>query len=100
MLRVSAQFPAELAEELDEASRRLNCTRAELIRQAVEHYLDDLEDLRMGLERRQDPADPVLEWEEVRRGLLDQDEEERGQAAAVTQSQRADGAGGQDRPPA
>ena len=34
---------------------------------------DDLEDLHQGLERLQDPADALLDWEEVRRGLLDQD---------------------------
>ena len=33
----------------------------------------DLEDLRLGLERLQDPADSILDWEDVRRELLDQD---------------------------
>jgi len=43
---------------------------ASAIRKAIEWYLEDLEDLRLGLERLQDPADPVLEWEDVRRELL------------------------------
>ena len=41
-----------------------------LIRQAIEYYLEDLEDLRLALERLQDPADPLLDWEDVRRDLL------------------------------
>jgi RHH-type transcriptional regulator, rel operon repressor / antitoxin RelB len=73
MPQVSARLPEELVEEIDRAAGRLQRTRAELIRQAVEYYLDDVEDLHLGLERLQDPADPVLDWDEVKRGLLDQD---------------------------
>lgn len=72
-MQVSARFPEELVEEIDRAADRLQRTRAELIRQAVEYYLDDLEDLHLGLERLQDPSDPILDWDEVKRGLLDQD---------------------------
>lgn len=73
MPQVSARLPEELVEEIDRAAGRLQRTRAELIRQAVEYYLDDVEDLHLGLERLQDPSDPVLDWDEVKRGLLDQD---------------------------
>ncbi len=52
---------------------RLNHSRAQVVRQALEYYLADLEDLRLGLERLSDPADPILDWDEVRRELLDQD---------------------------
>jgi RHH-type rel operon transcriptional repressor/antitoxin RelB len=58
---------------MDQAAHRLHRTRAEIVRQAVEYYLNDLEDLHQGLERLQDPADALLDWEEVRRELLDQD---------------------------
>jgi transposase len=58
---------------VDVAARRLKRSRAEVIRQALEYYLEDQEDLTLGLERLQDPADPVLDWDEVRRGLLGQD---------------------------
>lgn len=73
MPQVSARLPYELIEEMDRTAQRLHRTRAELVRQAVEYYLNDLEDLHQGLERLQDPADPLLDWEEVRRELLDQD---------------------------
>jgi RHH-type transcriptional regulator, rel operon repressor / antitoxin RelB len=77
LVQITAKVPDQLVRELDEAARRLDRSRAELVRFAVEYYLDDLEDLRLGLERLQDPSDAVLEWEEVRRGLLDPDQGER-----------------------
>jgi len=40
---------------------------------ALEYYLEDLEGLRLSIERLRDPADPVLDWEDVRSELLDQD---------------------------
>ena len=67
-------MPDELVHEIDVAAKRLKRTRAELVRQAVGYFLDDLEDLTLGLERLQDPADPVLEWSEVRRELLGSDQ--------------------------
>lgn len=73
MPQVTARLPAELVEAMDRAAGRLQRTRADLIRQAVEYYLDDVEDLHLGLERLHDPSDPILDWDEVRRELLDQD---------------------------
>ena len=32
----------------------------------LEYYLEDFEDLRLGLQRLQDPADPILDWTDVR----------------------------------
>ena len=71
--QVSARFSEQLVEQIDAAARILKRSRAEVIRQAVQYYIEDLEDLRLGLERLQDPADPVLDWEEVKRDLLRQD---------------------------
>jgi len=73
MPQVTARLPEPLVKEMDRAAKRLRRTRADLIRQAVEYYLDDLEDLTLGLERLQDPGDPVLDWKDVRRELLGQD---------------------------
>jgi transposase len=74
MTQVSARLPEQLIEEMDAAALRLDRTRADFIRQAIQYYLDDLEDLRLGLQRLQDPADPILDWEEVRGELLGQDQ--------------------------
>ncbi len=71
--QITARVPDRLIQEMDRAARRLKRTRAEVVRQAIEYYLDDLEDLRVGLEALQDPGDPVLEWADVRRDLLGED---------------------------
>jgi RHH-type rel operon transcriptional repressor/antitoxin RelB len=73
MSQVTARLPEPLVKEMDLAAKRLRRTRTDLIRHAVEYYLDDLEDLKLGLERLEDPADPVLDWKDVRRELLGQD---------------------------
>ncbi len=74
MTQISARLPEELVDAVDAAARRLKRSRSDLVRQAIEYYLGDLEDLRLGLERLQDPGDPVLDWEEVRRELLAEDQ--------------------------
>lgn len=73
MTQVSARLPDELVAHIDDAARRLNRSRADVIRQALEYYLDDVEDLRLGMERLQDPADPLLDWDDVRHDLLGSD---------------------------
>ena len=78
MVQVTARLPEELVEQADRAASRLNRSRAQLLRQALEYYLEDFEDLRLALDRLNDPADPVLDWGDVRRDLLDQDQGERG----------------------
>ncbi len=75
MTQVTARLPEELVRKADRAAGQLNRSRAQVIRQALEYYLDDFEDLSLGLDRLSDPADPVLDWEEVKRDLLDQDQE-------------------------
>lgn len=73
MAQITARLPDRLVRTLDEAARSLRRTRAEVVRQAIEHYLEDYEDLARAVERLRDPADPVLDWEQVKRDLLRQD---------------------------
>ncbi len=73
MAQITARVPDEVAEALDAAAATLKRSRAEVIRQALESYLEDFDDLTVALERLQDPSDPVLDWDEVRRELLDPD---------------------------
>ena len=72
MSQITARLPDELVAELDQAARTLRRTRAELVRQVVEYYLDDFEDISRAIEVLRDPADPVLDWESVKRGLIEQ----------------------------
>jgi RHH-type transcriptional regulator, rel operon repressor / antitoxin RelB len=70
MSQITARLPDELLAELDQAAKTLRRTRAELVRQAVEYYLDDFEDISRAIDVLKDPADPVLDWESVKRDLI------------------------------
>ena len=73
MSQITARLPDELVAALDRAAHELNRSRAEVVRQAIERYLEDFVDITAAVERLRDPTDPVLDWDEVRRGLLDSD---------------------------
>lgn len=73
MSQITARVPPALIEALDAAAAQLNRSRAQIERQALERYLEDYDDLAVALERLRDPSDPVLDWDEVRRELLDSD---------------------------
>ena len=51
----------------------LKRSRADVVRQALERYLEDFDDLSVAVERMRNPSDPVLDWDEVRRELLGSD---------------------------
>ena len=67
---ITVDLPPALRERLDSAARHLNRRRTEIIRQAVERYLEDFDDVIVASERRRDRTDPVLDWDLVRGGLL------------------------------
>ena len=73
MNQITARVPEALIEALDAAAAQLKRSRAAVVRQALERYLEDFDDLAVTLERLRDPSDPVLDWDEVRRELLDSD---------------------------
>lgn len=70
MSQITARLPDELVASLDQVASELRRTRADVVRQAVEYYLDDYEDVSRAIEVLRDPADPVLDWEAVKRDLL------------------------------
>ena len=70
MSQISARLPDELVTALDEVAAKLRRTRAYVIRQAVEYYLEDFEDISRAVEVSRDPADPILDWETVKHELL------------------------------
>ena len=75
MSQITARLPDDMIEKLDKAARTLRRTRAEIVRQAIEFYLEDYQDLTAAIEALRDPADEVLDWEEVRAALLRTDQE-------------------------
>ena len=68
--QITARLPTPLLELLDNAARELKRSRAEIVRQAIEYYLEDFDDLTVAVERLRDPGDPVLDWDEVKRDLF------------------------------
>ena len=70
MTQITARIPDRLLETLDTAALTLRRSRADVVRHAIEYYLDDFEDLRASIAVLRDPADPVVEWESVRGELL------------------------------
>ena len=71
--QVTAQLPDPVVDALDTAAQQLGRNRADVIRLAVEHYLEDFDDLSITIDRLRDPRDPVLNWNQVRRELIDTD---------------------------
>ena len=73
MTQISARVPDEMAVALDAAAQHLQRSRAHLIREALERYLEDYNDLNIAVARLQDPDDSNLDWDEARRDLLGSD---------------------------
>ena len=73
MAQITARVSNTLVDALDAAARALKRSRAEVVRQAVERYLEDFSDLNVAMQRLRDPADPVLDWDSVKRELRDSD---------------------------
>lgn len=71
MSQITARLPDPLVDALDAAAAQLKRSRAEIIRRAIENYLENFEDLVISIERLRDPSDPVLDWDKVKNGLLD-----------------------------
>lgn len=70
MSQITARLPDELVASLDFAATELRRTRAEVVRQAIEYYLEDFEDLNLAIQALRDPADAVLDWDAVKHDLL------------------------------
>ena len=71
MSQVTARLPEVVLESLDAAAAKLNRSRAEIIRQAIERYLEDFDDLSTAADRLRDPDDPISEWDQVKRQTVD-----------------------------
>ena len=73
MSQITARLPDEVVQALDRAAQTLQRSRADIIRQAIEAYMEDFDDISVAIERLRDPLDESVNWQEARRALLDQD---------------------------
>ena len=71
--QISARLPDSLVEQLDKTARNLRCSRTDVVRLAIEHYLDDFDGVSVAIDRILDPNDPVQDWDRVRREILKTD---------------------------
>jgi RHH-type rel operon transcriptional repressor/antitoxin RelB len=70
MAQISTRLPDQMVQDVDNAAKVLHRTRAEIIRQALEMYLEDFDDLNTAIDRLRDPADRSMDWDEAKRALL------------------------------
>lgn len=75
MSQITARLPDEIVKALDKAASSMRRSRADIIRQAIELYLEDYADLSAAIAALRDPSDEILDWEEVRSALLNSDQE-------------------------
>jgi len=73
MSQVTARLPDEVVAALDRAAQELHRSRADIIRQAIEAYIEDFDDLSIAIQRLRDPLDESVDWQEARRALLAED---------------------------
>lgn len=71
--QISARLPDSLVEQLDKTARKRRCSRTDVVRQALEHYLDDFDGASVAIDRLLEPNDPVLDWDRVRLEILKTD---------------------------
>ena len=71
MTEISANLPDTLGASLESVAAQLRRPKSEVVRQAIESYLEDFEDLTQAREVLQDDSDPALDWEGVKGDLLD-----------------------------
>jgi len=71
MTEISANLPDTLGASLESVAAQLRRPKSEVVRQVIESYLEDFEDLTQAREVLQDDSDPALDWEGVKRDLLD-----------------------------
>ena len=70
MHRITARIPDELAGRLDAAVRTLRQSRSSIIREALESWLVDVEEVGACASRLGDSSDLVLDWNDIRADLL------------------------------
>ncbi|MCY3859183.1 MAG: ribbon-helix-helix protein, CopG family [Gammaproteobacteria bacterium] len=73
-IQVSAKLPDRTVEALDVVARKLHLSRADIICQALETYLDDFDDLAVSIDRLCDQTDLIHDWDKVRHALLNSDD--------------------------
>lgn len=66
---VSIRLSDNIANKLDEVTKKTERSRSFLIQKALEAYLDEMSDLQIALDRIHDPTDSIITFDEMRNKL-------------------------------
>jgi transposase len=67
---ITARLSDQLILDLDRAASELRRGRSDLLREAVERYLESLQEVKLAIERTERRPERPVEWEAVRRQIL------------------------------
>jgi transposase len=73
MSQLTTRLPDDLVARVEKAAWSLNCTRAEIVRQALDSYLAGLEVYSASPLGTRCPDLDVLDWDEVEHRLIGRD---------------------------
>lgn len=68
-VRIATELPSELLDLLDSTANRTRRSRDQIIREAVESYLEDLDHLMATIENVREPDATLLTWKEEKRDV-------------------------------
>lgn len=63
---VTTRLTPEVVQALDQIAEARHRSRAEVVREAVDLYLEEWADYSIALDRLRDPADPIISLAELR----------------------------------
>lgn len=69
MPKITISLPDSYIDALDSIANQAQCSRSEVIRQAIRQHFEDDEDLAVVSARLQDSSDSTLPWDKVKAGL-------------------------------
>lgn len=69
---VTTRLTPEVVQALDQIAEVRRRSRAEVVREAVDLYLEEWADYSIALDRLRDPADPIISLAELRAELVGQ----------------------------
>lgn len=70
MIQITAKVSNDFAESLALTAHRMGRTQADIIRVALERYLDEIADIDRALAAIREPTDDEIDWDDARERLL------------------------------
>ena len=91
MIQITTRVSEVVAKELDEVAVHFNNNRSEVLRQAIDRFLEEVEDASISLDRLKDPDANWLDWDDVKREFQDKLRNERKRSCCEYKARIANG---------